>query len=106
LSWTLELRQALAALRAARSARVEFAGQSGKVGEVGEQFNHLAAALAGGGADGWSREQAHALRNRLAGLLAMLHVLRLTVPLTTEEVDTLGTIVLEAKELDAQLRAR
>ncbi|HXE74750.1 MAG TPA: hypothetical protein VNN18_03800 [Candidatus Xenobia bacterium] len=106
MSWTLELRQAFAALRAGRPARVEFTGQPGKVGEIGEEFNQLAAALVERGANGWSREQSHALRNRLAGLLAMLHLLRLTAPLTPEELDTLGTIVLEAKELDAQLRAR
>ena len=106
MNWTLELRQAFAALRAGRPVRVEFAGQPGKVGEIGQEFNQLAAALEQRGANGWSREQAHALRNRLAGILAVLHVLRITAPLSPEEQDTLGTIVLEAKELDTQLRAR
>lgn len=106
MSWTLELRQALAALRAGHAARVEFGGQPGKVGEIGQEFNQLAAALEQRGPNGWSREQAHALRNRLAGLLAALHVLRITAPLSPEEQDALSAIVLDAKELDSQLRAR
>ncbi len=110
VSWTTELRQAFAALRAGAPARVSFAGRDDRVGEVGREFNRLADALAQsrslGSPDGFSREQAHALRNRLAGVLAALHVLRVTSELAPEEEETLAHVVEDAKQLDAQLRAR
>jgi signal transduction histidine kinase len=105
VSWTTELRQAFAALRAGRPARVRFDARDDRVGELGREFNRLADALAQKAPDGFSREQAHALRNRLAGLLAVLHVLRVTGDTNPEEEEALAGIVAEAKELDTQLRA-
>ena len=104
VSWTTELRRAFAALRAGEPARVAFDARDDRVGEVGREFNRLADALAQKGADGFSREQAHALRNRLAGILAVLHLLRVTTDVSPEEGETLARIVAEAKELDTQLR--
>jgi len=105
VSWTSELRQAFAALRAGAPARVSFAARDDRVGDVGREFNRLADALARCGPGGLTREQAHSLRNRLAGVLAVLHVLRVTGEVTTEEEETLAHALADAKELDAQLRA-
>ena len=105
MSWTTELRQAFAALRAGASARVSFADRDDRIGDLGREFNRLAESLAGKGPDGFTREQAHALRNCLAGILAALHVLRLTSGVSAEEEETLVRIAAEAKELDTHLRA-
>lgn len=106
MSWTSELRQAFAALRAGVPTRVAFAARNDRVGDLGREFNRLADALAQKGPGAFTREQAHALRNRLAGLLAVVHVLRVTGELSSEEVEALAHAVEEAKQLDAQLRAR
>ena len=100
------MRQAFAALRARAPARVAFADRDDRVGDLGREFNRLADALAQKGPDGFTREQTHALRNRLAGLLAVVHVLRVTGELSSEEAEALAHAVEEAKQVDAQLRAR
>ena len=105
VNWTSELRQAFAALRAGTPARVSFAARDDRVGDVGREFNRLADALSRRDPGGFNREQAHALRNRLAGVLAVLHVLRVTGEVSSEEEETLAHALADAKELDAQLRA-
>ncbi len=105
MSWTTELHQAFAALRAGRPARVAFDARGDRIGDLGREFNRLADAVAAKGSGGFTREQAHALRNCLAGILAVLHVLRVTGETNAAEEETLARIVAEAKELDTHLRA-
>lgn len=106
MSWVTELREAFSRLRAREHAHVGFVELGGTVGELGREFNALAETLAQGSANGLTRAEAHALRNRLAGILAALHVLRESDELAAAEKDTLGRILEEAKDLDASLRAR
>jgi hypothetical protein len=105
VNWTAELKDAFAALRAGRPARVTFDARDDRLGDLGREFNRLADAVAQKGPDGFTREQAHALRNRLAGILAVLHVLRLTGASSPEDEEALARIVADAKELDTRLRA-
>lgn len=84
---------------------VSFADREDTVGEVGREFNTLAAELGRTAPQGLSREQAHALRNRLAGILAALHVLEAGGGLDAEQRARLGDVVQEARTLDATLRA-
>jgi signal transduction histidine kinase len=105
VTWTTELRQAFAALRAGRPARVAFDARNDRIGDLGREFNRLADDVAARGPEGFTREQAHALRNRLAGILAVLHVLRLTGASGPEEEEALAQVAADAKELDTRLRA-
>lgn len=100
--WAQELRQALAGLTRGASPRVGFADREDLVGELGREFNALSAELQHTQGDSLSRERAHRLRNRLAGLLAALHVLKESAgqPAVCEEAIAL------ARELDARLRGR
>lgn len=104
MSWMSELRQGFNRLQSGRHPRVDFADRSDTVGEIGREFNALAAGLEQGGANGLTREQAHSLRNRLAGILAALHVLKESGALTANEQATLSQTLAEARQLDPRLR--
>jgi len=103
MGWVEELRQAFGRLQAGGPAQVSFAARSDVVGELGREFNALATELAETGDDRYTREQAHRLRNRLAGILAVLHVQSEVGALTTEEQRLLQELLAEARFLDARL---
>jgi signal transduction histidine kinase len=105
MDWVSELRQGFRALPAGAVLSVSFADRSDTIGEVGREFNALAAELGRMPPNEMSRERAHALRNRLAGILAALHVLNATGALDPAQQAALQETVEEAKRLDAALRA-
>ncbi len=105
MDWVSELRQGLRALPAGAVSPVSFAERGDTIGEVGREFNALAAELGRMPAGEVGRERAHSLRNRLAGILAALHVLAATGELTAAQQAALPETVEEAKRLDATLRA-
>ncbi len=104
MSWMAELRQGFNRLQSGRYPRVHFANRTDTVGEIGREFNALATGLEQLGANGLTREQAHSLRNRLAGILAALHVLKESGALTANEQATLSQALAEARQLDTRLR--
>ena len=104
MGWVEELRQAFGRLRTGGPAQVSFAARSDVVGELGREFNALASELADSGEDRYTREQAHRLRNRLAGILAVLHVQSEAGELAAEEQSALKELLSEAKSLEARLR--
>lgn len=106
MNWAMELREAFARLAAGETATVSFAGRPGMTGEVGREFNALAGALRQTGAQPLTRDQAHALRNRLAGILAAVHMLGDTAVLTDEEQGAVKQALQEAQKLDARLQAQ
>lgn len=106
MSWITELREGFGALHAGGQPRVAFASREDTVGELGREFNALAAGLEQAGPNGLSREQTHTLRNRLAGILAALHVLRDSGELAAEEQAALSQVLGTARQLDARLRSR
>ncbi len=105
MSWAAELRQGFNRLQSGRHPRVGFADRTDTVGEIGREFNALAAGLEQAGANGLTREQAHDLRNRLAGILAALHVLKESGALTNDQQAALSQALAEARQLDTRLRA-
>ena len=105
MDWVSELRQGFRALPAGVVPSVSFADRGDTIGEVGREFNALAAELARPGGE-MTREQAHRLRNRLAGILAALYVVGATGALDPAQQAALQETVEEAKRLDAGLRAR
>jgi len=106
MDWAGELREAFGRLRAGEQARVGFASRVDRIGELGQEFNALAEDLRSPGLDALTRERAHGLRSRLAGILAALHVLRMSDELTSEEQRTLAQVVETARQLDERLRKR
>ncbi len=105
MSWAAELRQAFDRLEARQPSRVGFSDRAGPVGEVGREFNALAADLEHRPSEGLSRDQAHRLRNRLAGILAALQVLEASGELSAEENRAVSRVLATARQLDARLRA-
>ena len=105
MSWMSELRQGFNRLQSGRNPRVDFSDRTDTVGEIGREFNALAAGLEHLGANGLTREQAHSLRNRLAGILAALHVLMETTALNDDQQAALSQALAEARQLDTRLRA-
>ena len=103
MDWVSELRQGFRALPAGAVPSVSFAARGDTIGEVGREFNALAAELSRSAGE-ITREQAHSLRNRLAGILAALHVLGATGELTPAQQTALQETVEEARRLDATLR--
>jgi adenylosuccinate lyase len=104
MNWLEELEEAVGRLRAREHARVGFEGAAGTVGALGREFNALAEELEPAG--DLNREQAHRLRNRLAGILAALHVLGESDELPADGAARLARIRTAAAELEARLRAR
>ena len=104
MDWVSELRQGFRALPAGVVPSVSFADRGDTIGEVGREFNALASELADSGEDRYTREQAHRLRNRLAGILAVLHVQSEAGELAAEEESALKELLSEAKSLEARLR--
>ena len=105
MDWVSELRQGFRALPAGGVLSVSFADRSDTIGEVGSEFNALAAELGRMPPGDLSRERAHALRNRLAGILAALHLVGATGALDPAQQAALQETVEEGKRLDATLRA-
>ncbi|MBI4462555.1 MAG: hypothetical protein HY653_06595 [Acidobacteria bacterium] len=103
MSWVEELRKAFERLQTGQRPQVGFASRTDRVGEVGQEFNALARDLAAS-PNGLTRTQAHSLRNRLAGILASLHLLRESEELSEEEHSLLGEILAHAQRLEARLR--
>lgn len=106
MNWAAELANAFERLEADHSARVDFSDRPDTVGEVGREFNTLAAEWQRRAPEGLSRDHAHRLRNRLAGILAALQVLEASGELSAEENRALAGVRATAKQLDACLRAR
>lgn len=107
MSWAAELCRAFRELHAGGRPRVGFAGRDDTVGDVGRAFNALAAELEQVGANGLTRAHAHRLRNRLAGILAALHLLAESGALTADQQAGLQEIIQEARTLEtAALRPR
>ena len=103
MSWVVELREAFAQLQSGGLVRVGFAGREGLEGELGSELNAFSEELLRSPDDNLSREQRHDLRNRLAGILAAVHVLRETTDLTAEDKEVLQQTLEQAKALDARL---
>lgn len=107
MDWLAELRDKFQRVRAGQApSPVSFAGRSDTVGELGREFNHLTAELEHAGLGRLTREQVHALRNHLAGILAALQVLGADGELTGEEQARLQEVIEQARGLDLTLRAR
>lgn len=104
MGWVEELRQAFGRLQAGGPAQVSFAARSDVVGELGREFNALATELAETEGGKYTREQAHRLRNRLAGILAVVQVQSEVGALAAEEQRLLEELLAEAQSLDARLR--
>lgn len=104
VDWVAELRQAFGRLRAGQEAHVSFIRREDTVGEIGRAFNALAAELGQATSQQRTRAQIHALRNRLAGILAALHVWRETAGVSATEAAALGELLEEAKKVDADLK--
>lgn len=105
VDWASELREGLQQLlRPGGTIAVSFAARADVVGELGREFNALAAEWTAAAPNGLSRAQAHALRNRLAGLLAALHVLATTGGLSAPEQGELEEAVEAGRRLDTLLR--
>jgi hypothetical protein len=104
MSWAVELREAIAQLQSGGAVQVGFAGVAGLEGELGRELNTFSEELRRMPGDNLNREQRHDLRNRLAGILAAVHVLRETADLATEDREVLQQALEEAKALDARLR--
>lgn len=107
MEWLAELREGFRRIRQAQAAaRVSFAARANGIGEIGREFNALAEALEQQGSNRLAREQVHRLRNRLAGILAALHVLGEGSAGGPGQADQLEHIVEEARKLDQELLAR
>jgi signal transduction histidine kinase len=105
MGWAEELRQAFERLGRGEAARVEFGARADRAGEIGREFNALADGLTARGTNSLTREEVHRLRNRLAGLLAALHVLAETSGADEAERVALKQAAQAAQALDARLRA-
>lgn len=107
MDWVTELREKFEQVRGGGGAvSVSFAARPDLIGELGREFNALAGELAPIPPPALTREQAHSLRNHLAGLLAALHVLKEGGTLSADEQQRLAEVVEEARALDTSLRAR
>jgi len=106
MDWAGELREAFGRLQAGEHACVAFASRVDRIGELGQEFNALAEELRSPGLDALTRERVHSLRSRLAGILAALHVLRMSDELTSEEQSTLAQVIETARQVDERLRKR
>lgn len=104
MDWVSELREGFERLRQGGAQPVRFAAEAGPRGELGREFNALAAELNGVDSSELTRERLHALRNRLAGILAAVHVLG--QELGAEQQVQLKKVIEEARRVDAALRAR
>lgn len=105
MDWVAELRRKFQQVRAGLAARpVSFAARADLIGEVGREFNALLAALQPTEPRALSRDQAHVLRNHLAGILAALHVLREDGSLSRDQQAHLQKVIEEGRRLDAGLR--
>lgn len=106
MSWVAELRAAFSQVQVGGCPRVAFADREDTVGELGREFNALAAGLEQASPQGLTREQAHSLRNRLAGILAVLQLLRESGDLTRPDQAAVQEVFENARHLDARLRPR
>jgi len=104
MDWVTELREGFERLLRGGAQLVRFAAETGPQGELGREFNALAAELNGVDPGALTRERLHALRNRLAGILAAVHVLG--QELGAEQQAELKRVIEEARRVDAALRAR
>ena len=105
MDWVSELRQKFRQLptQAGAVTPVSFGDRDDTVGELGREFNTLAAELSRITPRELTREQAHGLRNRLAGILAALHVLEAEGTLSPDQRRQLREVVEEARRMDAAL---
>lgn len=106
MTWVGELRDAFGRLLEGERPRVGFAAPGTTIGEVGNEFNALVDDVQRLASGGWTREDAHSVRNRLAGILAAIHVLAETNELPAEEKELVKELQESAKALDASLRRR
>lgn len=104
MSWAVELREAFTQLQSGGTVQVGFVDAPGLEGELGRELNAFSEELLRAPSEHLSREQRHGLRNRLAGILAAVHVLRETADLTDEDREVLRQALEQAKALDARLR--
>ena len=102
MNWAEELRKAFERLDAGEAAQVAFAGRDGFEGELGHDFNEFAAEICELPAGALSREERHRLRNRLAGILAAVHVLGADEGAELN-AENLAALVDAAKRIDARL---
>ena len=98
------MRDALRLLGQGTSARVDFAGRGELEEELGREFNDFAGELGRLPAGPLSRERRHALRNRLAGILAAVHVLRESGGLAEGEKEAVRESLIAAEKIDLRLR--
>lgn len=112
MSWATELTEALGRLAsgpagggAGQRPQVSFTTGDSTVAEVGREFNLLAAELTSAPPGALTRELRHRLRNRLAGILAAVTVLRETGGCTPDEQAALEPLRAAAQRLDARLKA-
>lgn len=106
MSWATELRTAFRRLQTGNPQRVGFADQPGLAGALGREWNLFVEAVPQWPVADLTRQQRHDLRNRLAGILAAVHVLHQSVPLRTEDEEALRQAIEEARTVDARLQGR
>ncbi len=104
MNWAEELRRAFERLDAGEAAQVDFAGRDEFEGELGGDFNEFAAEIGGLPPGPLPREERHRLRNRLAGILAAVHVLGNGEGAELNAED-LAALVDAAKRIDVRLCA-
>ena len=104
MSWAGELRDALRRLGQGAPGRVDFTGRGELVEELGREFNDFTGEMGRLPAGPLSRDQRHALRNRLAGILAAVHVLRESGGLAEGEEEAVRQSLIEAEKIDLRLR--
>lgn len=103
MGWATELQNAFQRLETGQPVRVEFAGRPGLEGELGRELNNFAEQWRKLPPGDLSRELRHSLRNRIAGILAAVHVLRETSQLPEQDQEALRQSLEVAQKLDARL---
>ena len=102
MNWAEELQRAFVQLDRGEVVRVAFAEHDGFEGELGQDFNEFAEEIGGLPPGPLSREERHRLRNRLAGILAAVHVLGSGAG-AAPNGDELAKLAEAAKRIDARL---
>ena len=102
MNWVEELQRAFVRLDGGDSVQVGFAEHDGFEGELGQDFNEFAEEIGGLSPGPLSREERHRLRNRLAGILAAVHVLG-SGEGAAPNGNELAKLAEAAKRIDARL---
>jgi len=107
MSWAGELRQAFVRLQAGERPRLRLGEGDTTREEIGAEFNALVEDMENMKAKGAARGDVHRARNRLAGILAALHLMdEGGERLGEEESTSINDVIEEARKLDGQLRQR